>query len=346
MEPITLKNQNQALNLNPQAKQPSINPQAKQPVRPAKKVVLKVENLTKKYGDRVAVNNVSFSLVEGQIFGFLGANGAGKSTTIKMLTGLTSITSGNAYINGYSIKTNFESAISSVGAIIEIPQFYTYLSGYNNLKFFARLSSRSVSNERIMEVSNLVGLGNRIKDKVGNYSLGMKQRLGVAQALLHYPKVLILDEPTNGLDANGIREFRMMLKSLAQKENICILISSHILGEMENLCDVIAIIDKGKIIEFKTLEQLKHLATGGGNIFVRCNAPNLAGRLIIRNFGCKVFLSKDQLVIAAPKEKLSEIIVLLTENRIMVYGAGEVEYSLEEVFLKIINKNSNTTSID
>ena len=133
-----------------------------------KKVVLSVEGLTKIYGSRYAVDNISFAILEGQIFGFLGANGAGKSTTIKMLTGLTSISSGNAYIYGYSVKTDFESAIANVGAIIEIPQFYPYLSGYNNLKFFAKLSAHKVNDERIMEVANLVGLGQRIKDKVSN----------------------------------------------------------------------------------------------------------------------------------------------------------------------------------
>ena len=252
------------------------------------KVVLSVEGLTKIYGDRHAVDNISFAILEGQIFGFLGANGAGKSTTIKMLTGLTSISSGNAYIYGYSVKTDFERAISNVGAIIEIPQFYPYLSGYNNLKFFAKLSENKIEDERIMEVANLVGLGQRIKDKVSNYSLGMKQRLGVAQALLHRPKILILDEPTNGLDANGIREFRMLLKTLAFKENIGILISSHILGEMENLCDNIAIIDKGKIIAFKTLEQIKRETMVGGAQYIKCNAPNLAGKLIIESYDCRL----------------------------------------------------------
>lgn len=311
-----------------------------------KKVVLSVEGLTKIYGDRHAVDNISFAILEGQIFGFLGANGAGKSTTIKMLTGLTSISSGNAYIYGYSVKTDFERAISNVGAIIEIPQFYPYLSGYNNLKFFAKLSENKIEDERIMEVANLVGLGQRIKDKVSNYSLGMKQRLGVAQALLHRPKILILDEPTNGLDANGIREFRMLLKTLAFKENLCILISSHILGEMENLCDNIAIIDKGKIIAFKTLDQIKHETMAGGSQYIKCNAPNLAGKLIIENYDCKVKINGDKVMLStSSKTDLSKMIVTLTQNKILVYGAGDVDYSLEDVFLNIINKNNSSTSI-
>ena len=311
------------------------------------RVVLSVENLTKRYNERYAVNNISFTLYEGQIFGFLGATGAGKSTTIKMLTGLTSITSGNAYINGYSVKTNFEKAISNVGAIIEIPQFYPYLSGYNNLKFFARLSPHKVSDSRIMEVANLVGLGQRIKDRVSNYSLGMKQRLGVAQALLHNPKILILDEPTNGLDANGIREFRILLKTLALRENICILISSHILAEMENLCDMIAIIDKGQIIEFKTLDEIKRESMKGGSQYIKCNAPNLAGKLILQKYtNCQVKINGDKVMLgSSDKTLLSKIIITLTQNKILVYGAGDVDCSLEDVFLNIINKNNASTSI-
>ena len=168
---------------------PAQQPEAQPPVVAQQKSdtlmpVLEVVGLTKKYGERYAVNGISFKMFPGQIVGFLGANGAGKSTTIKMLTGLAKITSGDAYICGRSVADGFESAIQNVGAMIETPIFYPYLSGFNNLKFFAKLSG-NVKNERINYVASLVGLGNRIKDKVGNYSLGMKQRLGVAQALLN-----------------------------------------------------------------------------------------------------------------------------------------------------------------
>ena len=326
----------------PQPSQIPLELQRRQPMQP----ILRIKKLTKKYGDRVAVNNISLNVFPGQIVGFLGANGAGKSTTIKMLTGLAHITSGNAYICGYSVKTSFEQAIKRVGAMIEIPMFYPYLSGYNNLKFFSKLSGK-VATERINYVASLVGLSNRIKDKVGNYSLGMKQRLGVAQALLHSPKLLILDEPTNGLDANGIREFRMMLKQLAYKEKISILISSHILGEMENLCDVVAIIDKGRIIEVKTLEEIKRSCMQAGSQYIKCNAPNYAGKLIIEKYNLKVMLQGNNVYFTANDNALlPQIIVTLTQNKILVYGAGDVDYSLEDVFLNIINKNSTSTSIN
>ncbi len=327
---------------------PSQQPQQQRPMpkTPQRMPVLDVVNLTKQYGERYAVDNISFKMYPGQIVGFLGANGAGKSTTIKMLTGLAKITSGDAFICGYSVADSFEQAIQNVGAMIEVPIFYPYLSGFNNLKFFAKLSG-NVDNERINHVATLVGLGNRIKDKVGSYSLGMKQRLGVAQALLSSPKVLILDEPTNGLDANGIREFRIMLKQLAYKEGISILISSHILGEMENLCDNIIIIDKGRIIQVSTMEQIKRNCNQAGSQFIKCNAPNFAGKLILQKFNIQAKIQANQVYFDAPnKEILSQIIVMLTQNRILVYGAGEVDYSLEDVFLNIINKNNASTSIN
>ena len=323
------------------SKEPNNN-MAKQVLKP----ILSINNLTKKYGDRIAVNNLSLNLYAGQIIGFLGANGAGKSTTIKMLTGLAKITNGSVYICGHSITNNFENAIKNVGAMIEIPSFYPYLSGYNNLKYFAKLSG-NIEISRIDEVATIVGLKNRIKDKVSNYSLGMKQRLGVAQALLNKPKLLILDVPTNGLDANGIREFRMMLKTLAHKEKIAILISSHILGEMENLCDMVAIIDNGKLIQVQTMQQIKNNFSVAGSQYIKCNAPNLAGKILMEKFNCKVKLQGNKVYIdSGDMTLLSRMIVELTKNKILVYAAGEVDYSLEDVFLSIINKNNTNTSIN
>ncbi len=330
-------------NLQPQmqVQNTATNMQQTNPLKP----ILSLRNLTKKYKDRYAVNNISLDIYSGQIVGFLGANGAGKSTTIKMLTGLAGITSGDAYIYGYSVKESFEKAISYVGAMIEIPEFYPYLSGYNNLKFFAKLSG-GIAPSRIDYVATLVGLKNRINDKVSNYSLGMKQRLGVAQALLNNPKLLILDEPTNGLDANGIREFRMMLKDLASREHISIFISSHILSEMENLCDTIAIIDKGQIIEVKPLEEIKKECTIAGSQFIKCNAPNFAGKTIFDKFGIKCLIQGDKVFFNSQDSyMLSQAIVELTKKKILVYGAGNVDYSLEDVFVNIVKEHNKTTSI-
>lgn len=307
--------------------------------------VLEIRNLTKKFGERVAVNNVSFSIQEGEIFGFLGANGAGKSTTIKMITGLTTITGGDAFVMGNSVKYKFEQAMEYVGTIVEIPEFYTYLTGYQNLKYFARLSNITDKNQ-IDKVVSIVGLSNRINEKVGKYSLGMKQRLGVAQALLNNPKLLILDEPTNGLDANGIREFRMLLKDLAHKEKIAIMISSHILGEMQNLCDTIGIIDNGVLLETNRMSQIKQEVAENGSQYIKCNAPNFAGKIIEEEYNLKVKICNNKVLFTTDENTIAKIIINLTKRNIAVYGAGEVDASLEDIFLTVVNEGKSSTGIN
>lgn len=308
-------------------------------------IVLDLKNLTKKFGNRIAVNNVSFVIQEGEIFGFLGANGAGKSTTIKMITGLTTITSGDAFINGFSVKYQFEKAMEQVGTIVEIPEFYNYLTGYQNLKYFAKLSNIKDKNE-IDRVISIVGLANRIHEKVGKYSLGMKQRLGVAQALLNKPKLLILDEPTNGLDANGIREFRMLLKDLAHKEKIAILISSHILSEMQNLCDTIGIIDNGILLETNRMSTIKQNVAENGSQFIKCNAPNYAGKIIQDEYGLQVKICNNKVLFTTDENTIARIIINLTKKNIAVYGAGEVDASLEDIFLTVVNEGKTGTDIN
>ena len=189
------------------------------------KTILQCENLNKKFGKKQILNNVSFAMEEGDILGFIGPNGAGKTTTIKLILGLQSITEGKVSINGYDIESQFTKAIEKVGAIVENPDLYMYLSGYENLKLIANLYA-NINQARIDEVVKLVRLENRIKDKVSKYSLGMRQRLGIAQAILHKPNLLILDEPTNGLDPEGIKEMRELLVDLAKREKMAILISS------------------------------------------------------------------------------------------------------------------------
>ncbi|MGI5841814.1 MAG: ABC transporter ATP-binding protein [Christensenellales bacterium] len=309
-----------------------------------KEIVLEVKNLNKVYGDRRVVKNVNLTVSAGEIFGFLGPNGAGKSTTIKMIAGLTSISSGEVLIAGKSIITKFEKAVENIGAMIEVPTLYGYMTGYNNLKYFASLY-HGITNRKIMEVARFVGLEGRIYDKVSTYSLGMKQRLGIAQALLHSPKLLILDEPTNGLDANGIKEMRLLLKQLAKEQGIAILISSHILSEMENLCDIIAIINKGEIVEYKTLDEIKREVVKGGSTFIKVNAVNFAGKLIESYTNQKVAIINDKILFDANDQTLAEIIILLTKNKISIFGAGEVDFSLEDVFLNIVSQYNTSTSI-
>lgn len=223
--------------------------------------VLKVENLNKHFGRRQILHDISFETYAGEVFGFLGPNGAGKTTTIKIAVGLLSLDEGDIKINGISIKKDFEGAIAQVGGIVENPELYKYMSGMQNLKQYARMRT-GIDQKRIDEVIELVGLKNRINDRVGKYSLGMRQRLGVAQALLHRPKLLVLDEPTNGLDPAGIKGLRDILKDLAHKEQISVLVSSHLMSEMELMCDRVGIIMNGKLVGVKSVEELISSVSG------------------------------------------------------------------------------------
>ena len=218
--------------------------------------ILSVRNLNKSFGKKQVLFDVSFDIEEGQILGFIGPNGAGKTTTIKLILGLQSIDSGEVIINGFDVKKDFVKAIEKVGAIVESPDMYMYLSGRKNLELVARMYA-NVDDKRIEEVIKLTGLGNRINDKVSKYSLGMRQRLGIAAALISNPNLLVLDEPTNGLDPEGIKELRDLMVDLAKKEKIAILISSHNLSELESFCTDVCIIKNGKVIVTSPMKKLK-----------------------------------------------------------------------------------------
>ncbi len=214
--------------------------------------VLEVKSLKKTLGKREIIKDISFSIKDGEIFGFLGPNGAGKTTTIRMLVGLIAPNEGDISICGESLLKNKEKALKNVGAVVENPELYKYLSGRENLMQIARI--RRVSKEEVEELIKLVGLEDRINDKVGKYSLGMKQRLGLAAALIGNPKLLILDEPTNGLDPSGILDFREIVNKAAKERGMAVFISSHILSEIQNLCDKVAFINDGVI---KSIEEIK-----------------------------------------------------------------------------------------
>lgn len=206
----------------------------------------------KKIGKRNIVTNIGFQVQKGEIFGFLGPNGAGKTTTIRLITGLMKPTCGEVYIMGCSLQKERGRALAHIGSIVEQPEMYPYLTGWENLKQLARMSGM-IPDKRIHEVLEMVKLSDRMRDKVKTYSLGMKQRLGVAQAVLHQPEVLILDEPANGLDPLGIIEFRNMIRSFAKDYGVTVFVSSHILSEIEQLCDRVTIIHHGMIQSIDSL---------------------------------------------------------------------------------------------
>jgi ABC-2 type transport system ATP-binding protein len=221
---------------------------------------LRAEHLGKRYGSRVAVADVSFSVRRGEVFGFLGPNGAGKTTTIRMLVGLVRPTSGRVSVGGHDLATEREAALGRLGCIVESPDFYDYLTGRENLEHFARmLGAQALA--RVDELADLVRLAERLGDRVGTYSLGMRQRLGIAQALLGAPDVLVLDEPANGLDPAGIYDLRALVRSLADDRGLGVFVSSHLLGEVEKVCDRIAIVHRGRALAEGTMAEL----TAGGS---------------------------------------------------------------------------------
>ena len=290
-------------------------------------IVLKCENLNKSFGKKKILTDVSFEISEGDILGFIGPNGSGKTTTIKLILGLNSINSGKVTINSFDIQKDFERAIQKVGAIVENPDMYMYLSGYENLKLIAKLY-KGISKERIDEVVKLVKLEGRIKDKVSKYSLGMRQRLGIAQALLNHPNLLILDEPTNGLDPEGIKELRDLLKRLAKKENIAVLISSHNLAELENFCNKVCIIQNGKVIETSEVKKLKKEIVESSYIFEVEDTSNINS--IIKNAN---IIDDSHFIVNIQREEIPEVVANLVNKKIPIYEVKENIVSLEEAFL-------------
>ncbi|MGG0176374.1 ABC transporter ATP-binding protein [Gottfriedia acidiceleris] len=296
-----------------------------------KKAIVQIKNLSKEIKGKKIVSDLSFDIFEGEVFGFLGPNGAGKTTTIRMMVGLMNISEGDVVINGHSIKSNFEEAIKNVGAIVENPELYKFLSGYDNLLQYARMD-KNVTKEKIDEVVELVGLTGAIRQKVKTYSLGMRQRLGLAQCLLHDPKVLILDEPTNGLDPAGIREMRDHLQLLTKKKGMAIIVSSHLLAEMEMMCDRIGIIQQGKLVDVQTVTELTTEDVQTYSIEV--NNHESALKVLSKH---NAQLVDGEIHIELTREDVPSVIELLVENRIRVYGFKANAKTLEDRFLEITN---------
>ncbi len=291
-------------------------------------MILEVKNLSKSFGGKEILKDVSFSLDKGDILGFIGPNGAGKSTTIKCILGLNSLTKGTVIIDGHDITKEFSKAMVKVAAIVEHPDLYMYLSGKQNLRLIANYYD-GINGKKIEDVIKLVGLENRINDKVSKYSLGMKQRLGIAAALLNDPDLLILDEPTNGLDPEGIRDLRNLLKKLAKDKNIGILISSHNLAELESFCSSYCIIQNGKIISQTTAKDLKKDDDSVYTIMLDKT------RGVKKALGIEVdVVSDDEIRIHAQKEEIPDIISTLVKNDFRIYSVTEDELSLEDAFLK------------
>lgn len=292
--------------------------------------LVRLMGVTKVISSKTLVQDLTLDIPAGQVFGFLGPNGAGKTTTIRMMVGLMSITKGDILIGGYSIRKDYEKASSQIGAIVENPEMYKFLSGYKNLIHYARMMP-NITEERIREVIGLVGLTERIHDKVGTYSLGMRQRLGVAQALLHRPKLLILDEPTNGLDPQGIRELRDYLRALSREEGTTVFVSSHLLSEMELMCDTVGIIQKGKLIDVRQLrtdEGERSFEETAFEVHDIERAVQLLEAVQHRVNGNRVIIRGD-------RDFIAEVNAEFVRAGVKVYGIQPITTSLEDQFLEM-----------
>ena len=296
--------------------------------------ILKCENLKKQVKNKVIVENISFSMNKGDVVGFIGPNGAGKTTIIKLILGLIKLTEGKVYIDGYDIQKNFIKAMEKVGAIVETPDLYMYLSGYDNLKLTAN-NYKNITKKRINEVIKMVGLENRIKDKVSTYSLGMRQRLGIAEAIINNPELLILDEPTNGLDVEGTIEIRNLIKELS-KEGIAILISSHNLTEIDNLCNRIIVIKNGRIITNDTIDNFKTFSNETTYVLELDHLDNLDQ--VILNYKYEI-VSKNKIRVYISKEEMAKLMESLIKNKYQIYSMQEEKLTSEQAFMKKVGEN-------
>jgi len=293
-------------------------------------ITLAVQGLRKVIGKREIIQHLDFELRRGEVFGFLGPNGAGKTTTIRMLVGLIKPTSGSIRICGYDLSKQFSEAMGNMGCIVENPELYTYLSGWRNLQYFARMMD-GIDEARMKEVIALVGLDARIHDKVKTYSLGMRQRLGIAQALLGRPKVLILDEPTNGLDPSGIREMREFIRYLAEQEGLSVLVSSHLLSEIQLMCDRVAIISKGRVVRVDTVN---NLLAHQERVHWRLS-PLEQGAQVLRGLTDAVEAEGELVKTAYVAEEIGQWNRALVEAGVTVMEMSRKLPSLEDLFLEL-----------
>jgi ABC-2 type transport system ATP-binding protein len=294
--------------------------------------VIRTYDLTKRFKNITAVDNVNFEVLPGEVFGFLGPNGAGKTTTIAMLLGLVRPTAGSAEVLGRDIRRGLSKALHRVGAIVEAPAFYPYLSGKDNLRIFARIIGGDAE-EHIPNHIEQVGLKGRGEDKVGTYSLGMRQRLGLASAMLGDPELLILDEPTNGLDPAGMQEMRVFIRRLADEEGKSIFLSSHLLHEVEQVCDRVLILNKGQVIAQGRVDELLSKAhVVEMRIVPAVHAAEVLSEL---DWVQGADHDGDWLRVQALPERAPELLAVLAAHNLFPFEVRPVVSNLESVFLEL-----------
>jgi ABC-type multidrug transport system ATPase subunit len=298
--------------------------------------IVEVKNLVKNYGTFCAVKDVSFDVFENDVFGFLGPNGAGKSTTIRTILSLIKPTSGTINLFGKSLTENRNFILSKIGCIVEKPDFYKYLSAQKNLELFARISGNSITKLKISELIDFVGLNGREKDKVSGFSHGMKQRLGIAQTLLHNPDLIILDEPTTGLDPQGIIDIRNLILQLKNEKNKTVIISSHILSEIELIANRMIIINKGKTLVQGGVSEL--LNSQEIIVVFKTDASDKALFILKQSpfSNCETTVQDSSILIHTSSDSIPIINKLFCDNDINV-SSIETKRKLEDYFLRLIN---------
>lgn len=299
---------------------------------------IELTNLSKTIKGKQIIKDLNFKVEPGEVFGFIGPNGAGKTTTIRMIAGLVSISEGDVTVMGHSITKEFSKAIRHVGAIVENPEVYPFLTGMQNLKYYRRMIP-GITKERIDEVVSLVGLEKAINQKAGRYSLGMRQRLGIAQALLHKPSVLILDEPTNGLDPAGIREIRQYIRALAKNENVAVIISSHFLAEIELMCDRIGIVKNGALIDVQSVDDTSTDTTELRQVSIEVDQPEVAVESVKVAHQIDGDIVDGLVRFEINKDTIPLIIQTLVEKDLLIYKVETSKTRLEDKFFDVIGEN-------
>lgn len=293
--------------------------------------ILAVSNLHKSFGSKKVIKGVNLLVSPGDVFGFLGPNGAGKTTLIRMLLGLVYPDQGAIKINGFDLKRDFKKAISSIGAVVEAPKFYPHLSGYQNIALIANLR-KGITKDRITEVLDIVGLSKRGEDKVGTYSLGMKQRLGIAGALVHNPKVVLLDEPMNGLDPQGMVKIREMITHLSAHQKTTFIITSHLLNEIEQICNKIAILKEGQILAQGKVDELLCKKSEIVELYTE-NSEQAFNSLQNAHYVRSISQFKDKLILEINKDCSGELTRFLVSRNIEVKYLIPKKQSLEDYFI-------------
>ena len=304
--------------------------------------IIEIENVSKTHALKgrnkglpvTAGSNATLDVEEGEILGLLGANGAGKTTLIKLILGLATIDSGRIRIAGYDVVKSREKALAKVGALVEAPTLFAEYTGWENLKYYARLQGSNITDERLRAIVDLVGLSDRINSKFRSYSLGMKQRLGIAQAIMHKPSILLLDEPTNGLDPSGIAQMRELFINLKTELGTTIIISSHMLSEIQQVCDRVAFMAKGEIKAVKTMEEVNYGVDAFRKFSIECSNVDAACE-VITSQGVECKKEGGAIIVIADQNAIGDVVTTLVNSGINVYTVTNIKRALEGLYKEV-----------